>query len=614
MPELQFHIALNESRGWSGHANSYSDTLQSWLNSPCRFKLPQFKAPFKARGTILVNGWIYSLDGLNTSQSIKSYGNKVTVELSDRIEKLGVTKSINHLNADATVVIFDAEESLLYLAGDRFGSSTVYFDLSERGIFFADNFTKLTQRPYFSPIGNIRYLARFGGSHYRMMMNDRTETPFKNIQCVPPASVAKICLKTKTVQYEPYWHLDPEQENTATEATIDEEIREALKHSVQGRLRTTEQAAFSLSGGMDSTSVLSTAAAVAQQALPAFTATYDDPEFDERDDIECMKGIVADPWHAIETHQDFPILTALQNYYKSQSLLLPTSTWLSHSLLCEQVKSLGFTSVFDGLGGDELNAGEFEYFTYFFADLYQQKNMSQLNSEIEKWAEYHNHPIFQKNHSVAMEEISSLTDQNHPGVVKANRARLNRYAHTISEGFITQFDQEPVLEAPFKSYLLNRTYQDLSRETLPLCLRAQKENAASFGLRPISPFLDHKLVELMFTIPGHEKIHAGFTKIHLRRAMTGVLIDEVRLRKNKRGWNAPAHTWFSGKSLNLLEEKVRDPFFDRLAFYDRNPVLEVLADHKRIVESGVAEENHMMFLWQLANLIEWSDAYDVKLA
>ena len=44
-------------------------------------------------------------------------------------------------------------------------------------------------------------------------------------------------------------------------------------------------------------------------------------------------------------------------------------TWLNHLLLVEEAAKLGYTDLFTGLGGDELHAGEYDYFFYFFADL-----------------------------------------------------------------------------------------------------------------------------------------------------------------------------------------------------------------------------------------------------
>ena len=259
-----------------------------------------------------------------------------------------------------------------------------------------------------------------------------------------------------------------------------------------------------------------------------------------------------------------------------------------------------------------MNAGEYEYFPYYFADLKRLGDTDRLHREVETWIEHHDHPVFRKSQAIAAELIDHLTDPDRPGRNFPDLARLNRYAGTAHPDLAGSFDNRPLLESPFESHLLNRTYQDLSRETLPLCLRIQRQNAEAFGIRPVSPFLDYRLVELMFTVPPERKIRNGVTKVLLREAMTGILPDEVRTRPNKRGWNVPAHTWFTGATLDRLEERVRDPGSAAMALFDREAVLSVLADHRRIMSGGLVEDNHMMFMWQLSNLLVWAEKNDIS--
>jgi asparagine synthase (glutamine-hydrolysing) len=112
----------------------------------------------------------------------------------------------------------------------------------------------------------------------------------------------------------------------------------------------------------------------------------------------------------------------------------------------------------------------------------------------------------------------------------------------------------------------------------------------------------------MFRVPGMLKIRDGITKRLLRRAMTGILPEATRTRVKKTGWNAPAHLWFSGPSLDSLRDRVRSAAFRDRGIYDPSAVMAVIEDHARIVESGTTEENHMMFLWQVLNLESWLDA------
>jgi asparagine synthase (glutamine-hydrolysing) len=161
------------------------------------------------------------------------------------------------------------------------------------------------------------------------------------------------------------------------------------------------------------------------------------------------------------------------------------------------------------------------------------------------------------------------------------------------------------MDHPFRSYLKNRLYQDMTRESIPPCLRAEDRQTSAFGLENCVPFFDHRLVEFMFRMPGEMKIRKGVTKHLLRQAMQGVLPEETRTRTKKVGWNAPAHKWFMGPGLARLKEMVHDRGFQQRGIFDVKEVTRLLAEHEDIVTHGKNIDNHMMFFWQLVNLETW---------
>jgi len=267
------------------------------------------------------------------------------------------------------------------------------------------------------------------------------------------------------------------------------------------------------------------------------------------------------------------------------------------------VSRSGARSLFGGLGGDELNAGEYEYFFFFFADIAQDPAL--LEAETKKWVEYHDHPIFKKSFEVMKKGLERLVDPATPGRCLPDRARLMRYSDTVRREWFDLDAWAPVMDSPFKSYLKNRTYQDIYRETAPCCLRAADRHTTAFGLDVVWPFFDHRLVELMFRVPATMKIRAGVTKHLLREAMRTILPEETRTRIKKTGWNAPAHVWFAGPGRELVLDLVGSRAFAERGIYDVARVRQLVDEHYRIVAEGQVADNHMMFLWQLVNLELW---------
>lgn len=182
---------------------------------------------------------------------------------------------------------------------------------------------------------------------------------------------------------------------------------------------------------------------------------------------------------------------------------------------------------------------------------------------------------------------------------------MRRYFPALDPGYYDLTDFVPIMESPFSSYLKTRTFQDLTRETAPCCLRAEDRQTTAFGLDNFVPFFDHRLVEFMFRVPGALKIRDGVTKILLREAMRGVLPEETRTRIKKTGWNAPAHIWFAAAGRDLLRDLIDSAAFRQRGIYNITEVVRLADEHDRIVSSGELRDNHMMFFWQLVNLELW---------
>ena len=116
---------------------------------------------------------------------------------------------------------------------------------------------------------------------------------------------------------------------------------------------------------MDSSSVLACAAKATGAPQDAASSVYEDRTYDESSEIESMLGNGVAEWHRVPVNDpDIPAL--VQEMVALHDEPVATATWLSHYVLCKQMRESGFESLFGGLGGDELNAGEYEYYFFFF--------------------------------------------------------------------------------------------------------------------------------------------------------------------------------------------------------------------------------------------------------
>ena len=514
----------------------------------------------------------------------------------------GFERLLAHLNGDFALAVYDRSTRTLWLARDRLGVKPLYY-FDHGGIFaFASRPAPLLRLSHGGPRINRRFAAVFAASHYRYFDNVPEESPYENVAQLPGAHWLRF--ERGTCRTGRYWQLEDHPDLAGTESELAERYRELLLSAVKLRLATTQRPAFTLSGGMDSSSVLASARHLTGTSQEALSTVYSDKTFDESDEIRPMLDHAVSRWHAV--HVDRPdVFGLVRQMVAANDEPVATATWLSHFVLCEQAAKGGFDALFGGLGGDELNAGEYEYFFFHFADLTQAGRTRELAQEIERWVAHHDHPIYRKNAEVAAATVARCTDPQRPGRCLPDPARMRRYFDVLNPEFYDLGGFQPIMEAPFSSYLKTRSYQDLTRETAPCCLRAEDRQTQAFGLENHVPFFDHRLVELMFRVPGTMKIRQGVTKILLRQATQGILPEETRTRVKKTGWNAPAHLWFSGEGRTELYDLIHSRSFAERGLYRVERVLRIADEHNDIVASGASRENHMMFLWQLVNLELW---------
>jgi asparagine synthase (glutamine-hydrolysing) len=562
--------------------------------------------PIATRGplSVVVDGLVFNSSELGTA------GTPVAEIILALYEKYGFAEALTRINGEFAMALHDAGTDSLWLGRDRAGVRPLYFT-QRNGVFaFASQPGALTGIAGASGVINRRFVALFAGSHYRTFDNAPEESPYDGIGQLPAGHIIEMKAGRER-RLASYWTLQEQPDFSDSEQSLAKQYRDLLVDAVSLRLAVSESPAFLLSGGMDSSSVLAGAVNVSGAKQHAFSSVYDDRTYDESAEIRSMLDSSVKEWHPIRI--DTPdIFSIVDRMVRAHDEPVATATWLSHYLLCEEAAKLGFDSLFGGLGGDELNAGEYEHFFFYFADLRLAGEEKTLRREVELWASHHDHPIHRKNMTVVEDALRRLVDLRNPGACLVDRVRLDRYAAAVNPEFFDLRGFTPIMDRPFRSYLKNRTFQDIFRETAPCCLRAEDRQSSAFGLQHFDPFFDYRLIEFMFRVPGSMKIRDGVTKALLRHATKGLLPEETRTRIKKTGWNAPAHVWFSGAALDAVRDMVASRVFRERGVYDIAAVTRIIDDHQQIVSDSAPRENHMMFIWQLVNLELWLRSLDEK--
>ena len=524
------------------------------------------------------------------------------------ISKIGIVRTLEKINGRFCLAVFDAKTNILCLARDRFGLSTLFYTCFDGLIAFSSRAKGLLALPGVSNELDNSFLKAAAATNYRFLDTNNTVSPFRNIKQVPPGAIIRF--DDKKVQTERFASLTVDGIKRSNKPTREEYIH-LFNKAVSKRLRVAKKPIFSLSGGLDSSSVVSMAHQITREKQSAISTVHPNKLYDEKKEILDIIKAGKVNWNSI-TITNPNIFDKLTEIYSFHDYPLPTVTWLNHLLLVEEAAKLGYTDLFTGLGGDELHAGEYDYFFYFFADLKKMGKTDLLEKEIEAWVKNHDHPIFRKSKNIALERMSELTDPLVPGRCLPDKKLLKRYNNLLSPDFQALNELLPNYYPTSDSYLISHSQNELMFNTMPCCLRSGRENCNLFGMQEFHPFLDNELFEYMMSVPPEQKIRNGLTKAFARQSYKGLIPEDTRRRITKTGWNAPAHEWFSKNHRDDLRDLVGSRQFAERGIYEIDSVNQMINEHETIVSEKRDKPNHMMAIWQLVSLEIWLRNLDIK--
>jgi asparagine synthase (glutamine-hydrolysing) len=205
------------------------------------------------------------------------------------------------------------------------------------------------------------------------------------------------------------------------------------------------------------------------------------------------------------------------------------------------------TVLLDGQGGDELLAGYHHYLGSFLAQTMRARGLlSTLRAGRAASAATGQSIVL----LLGLWLYNSLPDRAQWLMLGLGNARF-RSNPTVSPStmlepsFARRFRETRLVHGKHRGYdiLAERLYQDVFVHSLPALLRYEDRNSMAFSLEARVPFLDHRLVEYMFSLPATCRVRDGWTKWILRQAMEGVLPEGIRWRRGKLGFATPEARW-----------------------------------------------------------------------
>jgi asparagine synthase (glutamine-hydrolysing) len=351
--------------------------------------------------------------------------------------------------------------------------------------------------------------------------------------------------------------LDPDARAVGSSAELTEQFAELFTDSVRLRLRADVEVGSCLSGGLDSSAVVTTAGKLANAGLHAFTCAYDEgPAYDERPYVRaggrgergasrtswCPDG--SDFWRVFDTladRQGEP--TAGPGVY---------SQWQVMKLAGDAHLKV----LLDGQGGDETLAGYFRYLPTRLRDLVSAGNGTAFAA---LWGRV------SERLGVATTLLHTFEPWLPPPLVATLRRRFGQGKDRVLSGTLRKLrSQPPQMPAATRSHLWSQLAFDTTVRQLPSLLRYEDRSSMAFGIETRLPFLDYRLVEFAFALPDGERLDGATTKAIARRALGDRVPKSVLERRDKMGFETPSDLWLRGRYAGELRRRLarKGPFQD----------------------------------------------------
>jgi asparagine synthase (glutamine-hydrolysing) len=496
---------------------------------------------------IVFNGEIYNYQELRTLLLSKGHTFRThsdTEVIVHLYEELG-EKCVEKLRGMFAFAIWDSKNNSLFLARDRVGIKPLYYCQTPSGLVFASEIKAILADPSHRAEVEPALIDRFLTFDYM----PGQETLFHGIRKLSPGT--SLMAQNGQIRTRQYWDLQF-KDSGLSEAQAEEKLMEILEESARLHMISDVPVGFLLSGGLDSTAMLSLAVGKTDKKLSSFTVGFSEPGvIDERP----FAKLAAETYHS--DHHEITISS------KDFADFLPKYIWHMEEPVCEPPAVALFyvsklarefvTVLISGEGGDEAFAG----YPNYRSGLWLETLKSKLGPAIPLVTG----PVSLANRFVQSSRVAKYNYlMSHPfdsyylsRTATPQRFTKNGYSQIYEPAFSQTLDKEETLSpltklrrtAPMGDIVNRMLYID-TKTWLPddLLIKADKITMAnSIELRV--PLLDHEVLEFAASLPANLKIRGTTTKYLAKKAL-GKRVPKPIVNRKKAGFPTPYAAWLKG--------------------------------------------------------------------
>jgi len=547
-------------------------------------------------GTVwaVFNGEIYNFQELREGleQRGHSFYTGTDTEVIVHLYEERGARCVDELRGMFAFAVWDERARSLLLARDRVGIKPLYYWHSGGRLAFASEVKALLQLPCVERAINWTSL----GHVLAFLGTPRAESIVQGIHKLEPGAVLTVSA-TSGVRVQSYWKLEWAPDYGRSEAELAEELRGRLEESVRMHMVSDVPLGAFLSGGVDSSAVVATMARSSPRPVKTFSIGFMEDHFNELSHARTVARALGTEHHELVLEPDVlsivdDLVWHLDEPFGDSSAI---PTYMVSKLAAEHV-----TVVLSGDGGDELFGGYDRYLA--------EARMRRLSRAVPR----------------ALRRVLGALASRAP---EGTRGR-NFVRHVALDGFARYLDvntffplsdqrgllqpdvfdlvaaQDPWREAAAHLASANGHWltsaQNLDFNAyLPVDILPKVDRMSmAHSIEARVPLLDHRLIEFAATIPPELKLRDGTTKYLFKRALRGLLPDEI-IDRPKQGFAIPLGRWFRGRPGDFVRDLLLSARTRQRGIFKPSYVEGLLERHQ-------SRRDVALHLWTLISFELWA--------
>ena len=460
--------------------------------------------------------------------------------------------------------IWDSVNKRLFAARDRFGIKPFYYYHNPDKFIFSSEIKPLLAsiKDYRLNSDVIPFFILYGNR-----LNEK-ETYIRNVNSLKASHY--LIFENGKVFTKRYYDVPVKEKNNSLSGELEKELIDLLNDSVSLRFRSDVPVGTCLSGGFDSSSIVSLSDKLNKHSLNTFSAVWEEKECDESVYIDLVNSqFNCIPNKVIPNAGEFEKVFSEINYFQE----IPSEgpglypQWYVMKEAKNKVKVL-----LDGQGGDEVFGGYFLMGTYL-RSLVKDKNFRKILSG------FGNYRDFFRRHGTHT-FFSWIFPDLYSRIAKAGFSKrlsiINKDRFPDKKKSGLDLDINPPKK--FSDYFSNLSYHYLYNVTIPALLHYEDRSSMAHSIESRVPFLDYRLVEFGINLKPEYLSENGVSRPLFRRALKPYLPEEISNRKDKLGFPTPFTKWSRTNLKNYINDTLlSDSLISE--YTDKNQLKQNLDNH-----------------------------------